>query len=221
MPPTPYSASGHMDFHYEGSTCEVARVDGENVKFRLLLVGDGVVGVDWHLNSMAVQPGGFVELKVIGSGSLDLRLAVVNLKVTLPLRTIEVSYREVKLGTVPIPFKESLKILDAKPHGVYGSTSLSREFIHRLKGARETLAPISYGWIKPGRIETVVVNGFAFQRDISVQVLRILEAGVRLDPTQSLKENLERIAQCVEGLSLEDLNLIMSNYERIVEAVSM
>ncbi|MEM3056848.1 MAG: hypothetical protein QW639_06440, partial [Candidatus Bathyarchaeia archaeon] len=118
-------------------------------------------------------------------------------------------------------FDESLKALEVEPHGVYGSTSLSRSFIERLKNARDTLAPISYGWVKPGRIGDVVVNGFTFPIDLSVQVLRILEAGVRLDPTLSLKENLEHIIQHVEGLSLEDLDLIMSNYERIVEATSM
>jgi hypothetical protein len=118
-------------------------------------------------------------------------------------------------------FRKSLEALGAEPHGIYGSASFSREFIERLKSAEPSLAPISYGCIKPSRIENVVVNGFTFQRDVAVQVLRIIEAGVKLDPTLSLKENLELIVQHVEGLCLGDLDLIISNYERVVEAVSM
>jgi hypothetical protein len=118
-------------------------------------------------------------------------------------------------------FYETLKALGAELHGVYGIASFSREFIERLKGAKTSLAPISYGCIKPSRIENVVVNGFTFQRDVAVQALRLIEAGVKLDPSLSLTENLELIIQRVDGLSLEDLDLIVSNYERIVEAVSM
>jgi len=118
-------------------------------------------------------------------------------------------------------YLDNLEAFGAEPHGVYGSVGLSIDVIRGLMDARITLAPMSYGCVKPSGGEKVIVNGFSFDREVAACVLRLILAGVRLDPSLGLAENLESIGKKVEGLGLADLDLIVSDYSRVVEAARM
>ncbi|MEM3675323.1 MAG: hypothetical protein QXG08_07635 [Candidatus Methanomethyliaceae archaeon] len=118
-------------------------------------------------------------------------------------------------------FRESLRALGAEDRGVYGSSDLTEGFIERLRGAEGELAPISYGRIKPGDLGKVVVKGFALPREVAVQALRIIQNKVELDRSKSLSENLHLIAQGIRGLRLDELDLIVANYDLILEATQM
>jgi len=118
-------------------------------------------------------------------------------------------------------YEENISVFEAEDRGVYGSAPLSDELLESLASGRFTLAPMAYGCVKPSVGERVVVNGFSFEREVAAVVLKLVKSGVQLDPAADLMVNLEQIVGRVEGLSTSDLDLVVSNYECVVGAVSV
>jgi len=118
-------------------------------------------------------------------------------------------------------YRQNVGLFKAEDRGVYASAELSPELAKVLLGERFMLAPSSIGCVKPSRSEEMVVKGFSFKRGEAARVLMLLSSGVRMDRSKGFAENMGRIVSSVPGLGREDLDLIVSDYDRILEAVGV
>jgi len=118
-------------------------------------------------------------------------------------------------------FDENCMAFGAENKGAYASVDLTREVSQTLADSPVTLAPMSYGCVKTSGKEQVVVNGFSFKRHLGALVLGLIMNGVKLKSSSDFSENIKSLSKRVEGLSIADLDLIVSDYERVVEAASM
>ncbi|MEM2922445.1 MAG: hypothetical protein QXF26_09040, partial [Candidatus Bathyarchaeia archaeon] len=97
---------------------------------------------DWRVNSTDVRPGGYLELATIGSGRLDMKLAIADMRITLAGKTVEIAYREQKLGVVDVPFKEKNIPIKIPIDGAFLIVNLKMkaELIHRAGISQPSLS---------------------------------------------------------------------------------
>jgi len=117
-------------------------------------------------------------------------------------------------------YRTTVETLGAVDKVAYAEVEGSDETLKKLAEMRSDSAPLAYGCVKDAGWSKVAVNGFALSRRSGVQALRMILAGAQVEPGRSWTENLEEVRGKVKGLRVEDLDVIVTDYDRIVGAVA-